>query len=207
MSDHAALLAQVSNYYGEKLHDHGPTPRGVDWNTEESQVIRFQQLMRVHEGDGGFEINDYGCGYGALIDYLRAKAFQFSYTGYDIARPMIEQAQQIYATLPYCHFLHSDDLQPADYTVASGIFNVRFAIPDPVWHDYMLRVIETMWAASRSALAFNALTSYSDHDKRRPDLFYADPTFLFDYCKRHLSRNVVLLHDYNLWEFTIIVRR
>jgi len=40
----------------------------------------------------------------------------------------------------------------------------------------------------------------------RPDLYYADPRLYFDYCKRNFSRHVALLHDYGLWEFTVIVR-
>ena len=41
----------------------------------------------------------------------------------------------------------------------------------------------------------------------RSDLFYSDPCNLFDICKRKYSRNVALLHDYGLHEFTIIVRK
>jgi hypothetical protein len=41
----------------------------------------------------------------------------------------------------------------------------------------------------------------------RDDLYYADPCELFDHCKRQHSRNVALLHDYTLYEFTILVRR
>ena len=41
----------------------------------------------------------------------------------------------------------------------------------------------------------------------RPDLYYADPCELFDRCKRRYSRNVALLHDYDLYEFTILVRK
>jgi hypothetical protein len=29
----------------------------------------------------------------------------------------------------------------------------------------------------------------------------------FDHCKRNFSRQVALLHDYGLWEFTILVRK
>ena len=61
-----------------------------------------------------------------------------------------------------------------------------------------------MW--SRRGFAFNLLTSYSDVDRRRPDLYYADPLAYFDHCKRTFSRNVALLHDYGEWEFTILVR-
>ena len=36
-------------------------------------------------------------------------------------------------------------------------------------------------------------------------LFYADPCELFDFCKTRFSQNVALLHDYGLYEFTILV--
>ncbi len=55
-------------------------------------------------------------------------------------------------------------------------------------------------------MAFNALTTYSDPEKQRSELYYADPLQLFDYCKRNLSRDVALLHDYELFDFTIVVR-
>jgi len=56
-------------------------------------------------------------------------------------------------------------------------------------------------------MAFNMLTKYSDADRMRPDLYYADPLFFFDYCKRNFAKNVALLHDYHLYDFTIIVRK
>ena len=43
-------------------------------------------------------------------------------------------------------------------------------------------------------------------DRMRDDLYYADPGFVFDHCKRRYSRHVALLHDYGLWEFTVLVR-
>ena len=60
---------------------------------------------------------------------------------------------------------------------------------------------------SLKGFAFNVLTLYSDVEKRRFDLHYADPLALFDHCKRYYSRFVTLLHDYPLYEFTILVRK
>ena len=40
----------------------------------------------------------------------------------------------------------------------------------------------------------------------RPDLHYAEPSHLFDHCARLYSRNVAVLQDYGLYEFTVIVR-
>ena len=94
----------------------------------------------------------------------------------------------------------------ADYSVASGIFNVRLDQSDADWREYIVRTLEQMAATSRKGFAFNCLTSYSDADHMRPDLYYADPCWLFDLCKRRFSRNVALLHDYDLYEFTMLVR-
>jgi hypothetical protein len=41
----------------------------------------------------------------------------------------------------------------------------------------------------------------------RPDLYYGDPAFFFDHCKTHYARDVALLHDYGLYEFTLLVRK
>jgi hypothetical protein len=41
----------------------------------------------------------------------------------------------------------------------------------------------------------------------RPDLYYADPCFFFDYCQRRYLRRVAVLHDYGLYEFTVVVRK
>jgi hypothetical protein len=60
---------------------------------------------------------------------------------------------------------------------------------------------------SRKGFASNFLTKYSDADRMRPDLYYADPLYLFDYCKRNFSRNVALLHDYRIYDFTILNRK
>jgi hypothetical protein len=76
-----------------------------------------------------------------------------------------------------------------------------------VWTTYVWDTIADLAALGTRGFAFNALSSYSDVEKRRPDLFYADSLMLFDRCKRELSRFVTLLHDYPLYEFTLIVRR
>jgi hypothetical protein len=98
-------------------------------------------------------------------------------------------------------------LQPADYTVASGIFNVKLEASSTEWERYVLRTLEKISSLSKRGFAFNVLTKYSDPEFRRPDLYYADPLLLFDYCKTKLSRFVTLLHDYPLYEFTILVRK
>jgi hypothetical protein len=97
--------------------------------------------------------------------------------------------------------------QQTDFAVASGIFNVKLDQAEDAWRAYIGATLDAMHRATTSGFAFNCLTSYSDADKMRPNLHYADPCELFDFCKRRFSRNVALLHDYGLYEFTILVRK
>ena len=87
------------------------------------------------------------------------------------------------------------------------MLNVKQQASDAEWASYVHETIADLAALGARGFGFNALTLYSDADKRRPDLYYADPLELFDHCKRTYSRFVTLLHDYPLYEFTILVRR
>ncbi len=200
-------LERVKTYFDERLREHGASPRGADWNSETAQNMRFDQLLKLVEGRK-FSILDYGCGYGALADYLTEKGFQADYYGFDILESAIKLARQAHVGKPRQVYLFDPDkLDEVDYTVASGTFNMRGDQSPKVWTDYVLSVLHQFNSLSRKGFASNFLTTYSDDDKMRPDLYYADPRFLFDYCMRTFSKNVALLHDYHLYDFTLIVRK
>lgn len=201
-------IDEVASYYSQKLAKHGQTPQGVDWNGKESQELRFTQLARIIEPGRPYSINDLGCGYGAMLDYLHGRPEPLEYCGIDVAAPMVAAAQERYRHIDHARFIISDmPDQDADYGVASGIFNIRQGHSDDEWRAHIERVLDTLNRTSRIAFSFNCLTSYSDADKMRGYLYYADPLRLFDFCKRNYSREVALLHDYGLFEFTILVRK
>jgi ubiquinone/menaquinone biosynthesis C-methylase UbiE len=200
---------RLAEYYREreKLSE---TSEQVGWRDALAQECRFTQLLKVVEESSGFSINDLGCGHGDLVSFM-AKTFRdFNYAGYDIFPSMISQAREFNgkdARSSYHLIEHPADMSMADYTVASGILNVKFHITDEDWLEYIKEIIRIMDSRSSRGFAFNVLTSYSDPKRMRPDLYYADPCVLFDFCKTNISRNVALLHDYQEYDFTIIVRK
>jgi SAM-dependent methyltransferase len=180
----------------------------VDYNSEAAISRRYEQLLKVCDTSEAFSILDYGCGYGSLAGYLSEHGFQFTYWGYDFSEKMIEAAQNLHGGDPRCTFTHREgELPRVDYVVESGIFNMKLDARVDDWTSYVLEVLEKMDSLSARGFAFNLLTSYSDPERMRPDLYYADPFFYFDACKRRFSRNVALLHDYDLYDFTVIVRK
>ena len=201
------ILDAVEQYYTQKLRLHGPTAQGVDWNSAESQALRFAQVAGLFGEDAGFSVNDYGCGYGALADYLSGQERDFQYCGYDISREMVATARALHAGWRHCTFYSDDAALPvSDYTVASGVLNVKLAIAEADWERYVYVVIDRLAEISRRGFAFNMLSRFSDATRMRADLFYADPLQMFEHCRTRFSRRVALLHDSPLYEFTIVVR-
>ena len=202
------IARQLENHFDKRIEIYGAGLQSVDWKSTEAQYNRFRQLLKVACRTESFSINDYGCGCGELINFLKASNFDFDYFGFDVSSQMIEKAGEIYQSFDNCRFsTESKDLPVADYTIASGIFNLKFGASDDYWKEYMSETVAELARLSRRGFSFNALTSYSDAEYKRADLYYADPLFWFDYCKRNFSRYVSLLHDYPEYDFTIIVRK
>lgn len=198
-------LDSVRAYFTRRIAEHGNSPRGVDWNTTDAQELRFAQVMNVVDSDGKFSLVDWGCGYGALYDFLTRAGVAFDYVGFDITHAALEQAK---AAHPGVTFVGEEkDVPQCDYVVASGVYNVKLDTPTDAWHAMVEDQLAHMFAKAKRGIAATFLTSYSDAPKQRPDLFYADPLELFDFAKRKLSPNVALLHDYGHWDFTLIVRK
>lgn len=201
-------MRSIARYYTAKVDEHGPTARGVDWNSEESQFLRFEQLVRAIEEPGEFSVADWGCGYGALYEYLASRWPGARYTGWDIAPAMVEAGRARWGNDDRAHFeLGPEPEESADYVFASGIFNVRLGTDDDDWLAFIEAGLDVLDRKSHKAFGFNCLTAYSDQDRMRDYLYYADPRHLFDRCVTRYSRHVTLLHGYGLYEFTILVRK
>lgn len=201
-------LDKVEKFFSEKFHAHGATPRGVDYNSSEAQEIRFAQIAKLFVSDEKFSLIDYGCGYGAFARFLDTKGYQFTYTGYD---PSVSPIQYGHDHRPanrqWKYTCHIDKVGKADYTVACALFNVKLDIDIKKWETFIEITMERMSSLCHKGFAFNMLTKYSDVHCMRSDLYYGDPLYYFDMCKKRYSRNVALLHDYDLFDFTILVRK
>jgi SAM-dependent methyltransferase len=203
------MSENFEDFYNKNLEKFGSTAQGVGWKNEAAQQVRFQQLAKVIT-EQEFSINDLGCGTGDFVNHLNKANWKFEYHGYDIMPEMIERAVKRFndiSNILFHRIESAKDMKLADYSIASGIFNIRFNCEDEKWLDYILNTLVLMNEKSNYGFAFNILTKYSDPEFMKGELFYADPCYFFDYCKKHFSKNVALLHDYDQYDFTIIVRK
>jgi hypothetical protein len=196
---------QIENLMKGLLAEGGETPAGVGWPKPGSQELRFEQLLRlIDPEDREFTINDVGCGFADLYGFIRGRGLPMSaYYGYDLTEEMLEVAKGRVGE--DAELFHSaGPAKIADYSFACGLFNSKFDESDADWIEYVKSVVRELDQHSKRGFAFNSLTDRVDY--REPHLFYADPLELFNFCRDEISPRVALLHDYPLYEWTILVR-
>lgn len=201
---------EMNAYYKEIIDKESTVARQVGWRDALAQTRRFEQLYKLVEGEASIDIADLGCGLAGFYTFLKTKTDAFSYTGYDLSTDMILGAKQTVAddsNVALKLIEDTQDIRQHDFIVLSGIFNMKRSIDDASWLEYILKQLHSIDKKSTKGFAFNLLTSYSDEAFKKDELYYASPSLFFDYCKKNFSKNVALLHDYDEYDFTIIVRK
>lgn len=196
-------LNSIEDLYTKNLDKYGKKSSSVGWLKQDEQTLRFEKLLGCFNTNNLESLNDLGSGYGAVLDYLAEKNIKLTnYNAYDISEAMLDNID-VYDGININKFKNKFIETAADYSIASGIFNVKFDSTDAEWQKNMLTTLDNLNAFSRKGFSFNVLTSYVDY--KEPHLYYADPCFFFDYCKKHFSKKVTLIHDYPLWEWSLVV--
>ena len=194
-------------YFADTFAKHGASPLGLDWNGTESQMRRLAVLVDEIPNSPDISVNDIGCGYGSFLGLLHGRGQSgFTYTGYDLVRGMIDHANEKYKNQPGISFIcgGTESLNPADYTVASGTFNMKQDVPAKDWDAYVKSCLTQMLGNTRKRMAVNFLTSYSDAEYMRDDLYYPDPKDMFDFGMRATGA-AAIRHNYGLYDFTLTI--
>lgn len=202
------ILSDISNWYGNALSEHQIDSKSVGWKDRASQYLRFQKLFYVlneQHLDQPLIISDYGAGYGEMFNFLKEKCKVARYDAYEINASMRDMGKSYLNDERVNYFDSSKMLCESDYTFVSGTFNLRMENDNDSWKTFIKETITHLFENSRKGIAFNCLSSYVDW--KQENLFYADPKEFFDFCKSNLSKQVALLHDYPLYEWTICLTR
>ena len=208
----AAVHADIARYYAERVRRYGSTPRGVDWTCIASQELRFVQLMKLCDFTVPFSLNDVGCGYGALVGYLamRHGNAEINYLGIDLIDAMVRRARRLWRAHNWAAFVaRKASPRTSDFSVASGIFNVKLDQPRHRWERFVALTLEDMHATSRKGFAVNLMLarSQSSRDRRSRGLYRSLPEKWIRHCEREFGSSVAILDGYGQQEFTLLARR
>lgn len=203
-----ATLDAVARYYDGRVREFGPTPWGVDWTCELTQKLRFIQLLKVAGRRRRFSLNDLGCGYGALLPFVRERyGDRVDYAGVDVAPAMIEHARSLWRGDAKARF-ESGSVLPrvADFSVASGVCNVQLGFGTRAWRTFVRGVLRELRRASRLGFAMNFIVPPQRGIEPLAGLYRTDPGPWVDHCRRAFGAQVEVIEGYGLREFTLLVR-
>jgi SAM-dependent methyltransferase len=200
-------LWMLERHYAALFEAHGDTVDASQQRDLATQELRMQRLCEI--GDlSRSKILDFGCGSGHLLSVLRRDfAFAGSYVGYDLSERHLAAAREKYpgALFKRVNIFQENIDGPFEYVLINGVFNNRVS---DNW-GFLTEALRILRSAATAGIAFNCLSTYVDYQDE--NLFYVDPSKVFNFCKRQLSQFVCLRHDYRIrqnvlpYEFTIYV--
>ncbi|UHD15825.1 class I SAM-dependent methyltransferase [Thiocapsa bogorovii] len=141
-----------TSFYLDSLTSHGETAKGVQWQSTQSQELRFKVLRKLLPEDlSGLTLVDAGCGFGDFYRYLdRCNNLPGRYIGLDVMEPMVQAARRrTGCEIRVCDVLE-DRLPNADYYLCSGAMN-------NLTREETWAFIRSCFAASRRGFIFNLL--------------------------------------------------
>ncbi len=159
---YAALERKLNRAYRDRLADLGPTPNGVFWRNESTQIARFDALLNLVATVTPVTnpmLGDIGCGYGAMLNFVQntPRYQNFHYNGIDINPAMINSCKQKFPDQKHLFFVGKYPPSPVDFCVFSGTFNLCYTTDISLWQEYVFANLQQCWQRSRYGLVLNLL--------------------------------------------------
>jgi SAM-dependent methyltransferase len=202
------VRARIEAYYTDKISRHGVGPRGVDWTCTATQELRFVQLVKLCDFSRPFSLNDIGCGYGALVEFVarRHPKADIDYLGVDFSPAMISRARRRHRGVQGRRFLVGYEIpRVADYAVASGVMNVMLDHPRALWEEFVADTLRRMHASSRRGFAVNFMAE-RPHGTATEGLYRSDPSRWTLFCQQTFGCAIEVVSGYGMREYTLLVR-
>lgn len=180
-----------------RLADQPDDARRVGWPARWVQQLAFEMLAGIADLRRA-EVLDVGCGLGDFYGYLAARGFAGVYRGVDLSPAFVAEARARYPGASFAVVdVLAEGVAPADYVIASGLFDVR----TPGSPAMLRAVLARLFDLARCGLAWNLFL-----DPPTPDQYSEPPGALIDFCAA-LTPHVAFRTDYNLNHATFYLYR
>jgi cyclopropane fatty-acyl-phospholipid synthase-like methyltransferase len=193
----------IKDFYSEYYSDPKNKSEIVGWSSKKEQEIRFKVLLDVGFKNGD-TILDFGCGLGALYEYMSKRYDSFNYIGVDVNDDFIKKCEKKF---PNVNFKTIKDISDVNYFydwfIASGAFTVYTPIKN------MMETIKIAHKQAKYGMAVNFLESTYAKDSDLEAIRGYDKEELFNtFLQEFDDLNIVKLVDsYIEKDFTIYIKK
>lgn len=181
-----------NKFYKKAYSTHGVSAKGVHWNSQRTQYIRFQVITSFIEKIENSTILDVGCGFAEYVEYLKIKELTpLEYVGIDCEDFMIEESKRFKEhQFLTCDILR-DEIPKKDYLICSGTFNI-------LKKEEFFKAIKNCYESLQKGLIFNFLTKESFNQLKKDEII--------NFCKE-LSNKISLSKPYLPNDMTIFLEK
>ena len=192
---------RANRVYSKCLFADGETAEGVHWRDQESQQLRFDELIKIIEPNDELKLIDWGCGYGALFDYIKNKPWMTSahYVGLDINENMIEACRRRIMNKHVEFSIANRPSTQCDYLLASGTWNFKMHESRAFWWSIVKTEIKNAWQYVDRGMAFNLLSIAP----KSQFLFWMDPETIERFVRREITENARIKPIWGLPDLSI----
>ena len=180
--------------YKKNVKKFGFTPRGLFWNSKESQENRFKVLNELLlkytkvKNDNIISIADIGCGYGDFYLFLK-KYFdrKFTYKGYDINIDFINFCKNTNKENNEIFFVSDHPLDNSDFSIMNGTYNYAVYGSINKWEEYLIYNLKKCFENSNKGIIFSLQNSTTP--KIVNNIYYTS-RFLMENKLKEIFKNV-----------------
>ena len=188
------MYKKISNkeFYKKAIEEFGVSAQGVHWNSKYSQYKRFVIITKLIKKDiKTSSIVDVGCGFGEYYNYLDINnRIPQNFVGIDCEKEMVKVSKKRFPHLKFFQkdVLH-DDLEVADYYIASGTLNILTISEIELF-------IDRCYHSSSKGFIFNFLKNITFSDIK--------PNQIIEICTQ-IAQEIKIKENYLDNDFTIFM--
>lgn len=204
-------FSKLSMHYDNLFDKYKGNVKSSQQSSNLTRERRLKVLVQQIKLSKNTSVLDFGCGTGYLLKLLIKKGFKGNYLGIDISEKVINFAKKNYkykkAKFIKKNIFKKKINKKFDYVIINGTFNNNTK-NNWIW---IQKVLKILFNQTKKGLFFNNLSYYVDYKEK--SLFYIKPEKIFQFCKLHLSRYVMIRNDYLIknksipFEFSTFVYR
>ncbi|WP_024955467.1 class I SAM-dependent methyltransferase [Sulfurospirillum arcachonense] len=190
-----------SEFYLNAYEKYGISARGLNWNSDASQKIRFEVITYFIQNElSSCSVVDAGCGFADLYLFWEEKGLRpKSYIGIDSVQNSINISKKRLKKFPSCSFtcrdILKDELYLADWYIASGSLNVLSDFDTWLF-------LEKILSYSKKGIIFNILKG----EKKSETFNYQNRENIIQFAKEK-DLKIRVIEDYLKNDMSIEIRK